>query len=73
MDQLEKDVFEPHARPGSRRIAFCPTCGRPFTHGSGFYQKSCIDSIPLHKGGKTGEPAECKEYCSESCVPGIPA
>ena len=26
----EKAEFEPQARPSSRRVSVCPTCGRPF-------------------------------------------
>jgi hypothetical protein len=67
----EQDVFEPQARPESRRIAFCPTCGRPFTHGSGVFQSACIESLPAR--GRPGNDPACKEYCSENCLPGQPA
>ncbi len=65
--------FEPRARPVSRRIAFCPTCNRPFLHGNGVYQDSCIEA-PLMKEGQTPAPAigqSCPEYCSEKCLPGV--
>ncbi len=67
--------FAPKSRPASRRLAFCPTCGRPFLRGSGVHQDPCLHSRGSNGNGNH-EPendAECPEYCSENCMPGIVA
>jgi hypothetical protein len=69
----EQDIFEPQSRPASRRIAFCPTCKRPFLHGNGVYQDSCFETLPAQKGRTPTNGQVCPEYCSEKCLPGIPA
>ncbi len=62
----KKDDFEPTARPESRRIAFCPACGRPFLRGMGVWPPSCTTN-PTN--GQRNDP-KCAEYCSEECLPG---
>jgi hypothetical protein len=63
----QKDLQDPHAPPErrSRRVAFCPTCKRPFLRGTGVRQPADTPPAP-------GEPEE-KEYCGEECLPGKPA
>ncbi len=66
--ETEKEEFEPHARPESRRISFCPTCGRPFVRGTGVLSKACI--LAGKAGKSPSSDPDCKEYCRESCLPG---
>jgi hypothetical protein len=64
----QKDLFEPSAKPASRRISFCPTCSRPFLRGNGVWQdRSVIDS----RGHEQHDGNEKFEYCSEGCLPAI--
>jgi hypothetical protein len=65
--EIDRETFEPQAKPGSRRLTFCPTCGRPFTRGTGVYQASRTEA----KKSKDDD-REPIEYCSDACVPGIP-
>ncbi len=69
----EKEAFEPSARPASRRIAFCPACGRPFLRGMGFWQPGCAPSNGKNGNRSSREETDCAEYCSEACLPGLPA
>jgi len=62
----QQDLQDPHAQPErrSRRVAFCPTCKRPFLRGTGVRQPPDPPPAPQ-------EPE--KEYCREECLPGKPA
>ncbi len=74
--KMKEEDFEPQARPTSRRIAFCPTCGRPFLRGMGFWPPQFVEKAKIN-GGDPSKRAEtdpeCVEYCSEECLPGLPA
>ncbi len=61
------DEFQPQARPASRRLSFCPTCGRPFVRGTGVLSPACS----ANRGVSPKDNPECKEYCREQCMPGI--
>jgi len=63
----QKDLHDPQEPPRKRtgRIAFCPTCKRPFLRGTGVRQPPDPASPP----GSPGVPEE-PEYCREECLPG---
>jgi hypothetical protein len=66
----QEDLQDPHAPPPPRegrkgRVAFCPTCKRPFLRGTGVRQPP---PAPAPGGAPEAPPAE---YCSEECLPGL--
>ena len=70
----QKYEYEPTSRPASRRISFCPTCGRPFVRGTGVQQGACSTSgsaSPAPGSTRQSDDPSCVEYCQEQCLPGI--
>ncbi len=69
----QKDHLGPRSPPGRfPRMAFCPTCGRPFLRGSGVRQGG-KGSPGIDPSKDVGEDPENPEYCGEKCLPGLPA
>ena len=70
----QKDLQDPHApaEGRSRRVAFCPTCHRPFLRGTGVRQEPPREKEGAAPASPT-EPPKAKEYCREECLPGRPA
>lgn len=80
----QKDLQDAHPPSAgrSRRVAFCPTCNRPFLRGTGVrqdpgkrgYSAPVSPPVPDQPSSPplTPEPLtpEEKEYCREECLPG---
>ena len=64
----QKDLHDPDGAPRRRRrrVAFCPTCKRPFLRGTGVRPSPDPSlAVPGHDP-TVPEP----EYCTEECLPG---